>query len=639
VSVGGTETVSLNLDGTFAPAAEKDAAAGSKLAAAFDRLAEAGAKVQQPGGGGAAKMSAITAELEHQIQLEAKIATFDAGRAKSIDALEKRYKSMKDAALGVQPKAAGGEGPVSFKGLEGMGGSSILGGAVALGAGATLAISAGKAILDAAIELGKSALELTAAGIKLSIEQSSKKALQDEVFKAIGGDYSVAVKLSAKYALEEDQGVAMVKKLLGAKFSQTEVEALIRVDVGIGAVLGEEKAKAFLEQIAKDKLKGGKASEETLKGFAEAGVDVEAVWVKLAEKMHTSVAVAKGKVKANLVDMTTVLDSVEDVAKSKFGGIADGIAGSVPALLLRIKSGFMHLFDGADLGPVKEFLGNLAGAVEGSAGQELKATITELFSAINHAFLDQFRGEEGKAKIEKFMRGAAAAIHELSDAVTTAKPLIEALTDQAGNGAVGGLVLLGDAIRGAAIMFQIFNDGIQLFLDGLDIIEGALGMTSDEANASGEAIGGGVVDGLVEGITGGAGRALAAAAEMAAGVLTTVRGVFDQHSPSAEFGDIGDNNALGLANAMNDNDAPARAGAAMASKALRAAQAANDASDVAGGGGAGGGGRGAGGGDTFIFQIQASGTGTTAEQGEEIADAAYRRWQEHQRRDARERAA
>jgi hypothetical protein len=549
-----TATVGLNLDGTFAAQAERDAAAAEKLAHGLTKAGAAAERTRKPKSD-TGFHGAFTKEIQQQGSQEqalyAKIAAFDGARLQKVEALKKRYKDMQDAALG-----KGGEKSETGEGL----------GAMALGAAAGLVLAAGAAILSAAKELASAAVDLIRGADELAIAQTSKREVQSAIFGKIGGSYDATVKIAAKYGIDEDKAVEEVKKLLGAKFKSEEIPLLLKLSVGIGAVAGEEKAKAFMEKLAKEQLKGGKASEETVKGFAEAGIDVEQVWKRLATKMGTSVAVAQAKVKAGAVDMKTALEAVKATAGAQFGDIAEKMGGSVPALLMRLKSDVSHLFDNIDLQPFKDVLKNVTEVLEGPSGEALKGGVKELLDAINHAFLDQFRGEEGKQKLKDFARDAASVLHELAVSVKTLQPVIEVVTKLAGAFVLAAgtqfaadLRLVGEAAENLGNVVG----WIEYFIDEATELLG-LGDQGSEA-------GGSLVDGFVEGIESKASEAVAAAVAMGEGAMSALKGLLGIASPSKEFAWMGAMSAEGFAGGMAANDTVEASAAGMGKAALGAA--------------------------------------------------------------------
>ncbi|MBP9825941.1 MAG: hypothetical protein KBF21_17065 [Thermoanaerobaculia bacterium] len=508
----------------------------------------------------------------------------------------------------------------------------IAGGAIKVGGAA---VAAGAVLLAAAAAaLGVAAIKLGSAVVEMGIEQTS---LRERAQAAIGtGGYDVSIKLAAKYGLSSEEAIQQVKGLLNAKFSETEIPALVRIAVGIGELKGAEKAKGFLEKLEVQKAKGGKATEETVKGFAEVGLNADSVYAKLAETLGVTVAQAQAKVKAGMLDTKTVLDAVTKAAESQFGGAADKLADSVPVLVARLKLGFGQLFSEMDLGPLKEVLKNLLGVLEGGEGANIKGALKELFDAISHAFLDPFRGEDGKARLEAMVKGAAAVIRDLSDIVRTVAPLIEWAADslvgwsQAADQAGGAATTLKAVIL---TMLGPFGWLLSAAFDaGAAIAEWGTS-AGDTAYSGGASVGTNFVAGVTDGLLGSIGGAFAAADSLAGGLLGRVRSVLDINSPSGEAEALMGYFGAGMVKGAANDTGASQAGSMVAAQVMGSTEA-----GLAGGAG-GGAGAGGGGAVTIIVQVTPAPGASPAEIGDAVGEAAYAAWQRHARRAGRERAA
>ncbi len=623
--MSGDSTVSLNLDGSFESSAESAASAGEKLGAALDMVSGSSARVKAPSG----ELRRMAADADMATRAMDKLRAASAKAAGTGGGVGKGVGGSIPTALQGSPKMPGG-----FQQIVGVVGKLFGGGAASglvsgaaklasasdalapfgplLSSGAGLlkgaggvVMGAGAGIVTAAAALAAAGAAVTVAGYSFAVQQTSMKETQSAIFEKLGakGGYKIALKIAADYNLDEGDAIAKMKGLLGAKFSEAEIPAIVKVAVGIGAVKGEEKGKAFLDQLEKNAAKGGKANEEAVKGFAEAGVNVEDVYARMAKKMGVSVAVAKAKVKAGTVDMKDALNAVRESADADFGGIAEKLGGTVPAMLNKLKIVFGSLFDSVDLGPIKDFLKNLLGAFEGPAGGALKGAITELFGALSHAFLDPFKGEEGKKKLERMVTTAANALKQFADAVNTAAPYIAKAIDllDALFGAHGGSNEDSGVIK-ALHGFIEAMDAVSNLDPGAaaaaaqKILDALFG--TDDASAGGKGIGDALVSGLVDSITGGASGAISAVVSMVEGVISAARGAADAHSPSRKMGALGDDMGDGMVGKLDAaNDNASRAGAELAQSAVGGAASATGGA----GGGLGAGGPAAGGG--IVIQV------------------------------------
>lgn len=589
MSTEGLETVGLNLDGNFATEA----------------------------GRAAAKAEALTSTLKQLAAAEGNIQGFDANLERMLDAKGKAHKKLIEDATGVtaekHAKAQAEAAKKQKEAAEEFEKADPFSKANVLHAAAGLLIAGGIAVTAAAEKLAVGAAQLVKAGYQLAVEETSKKEIQTAIFNAIGhgGGYEVAIDLAAKYNIPEDQAISQVKALLGAKFSEAEIPVIMKLAVGIGAVEGEGKAQAFLEQLQKVDLKG-KFDEKSIKGFVAAGVDAQTIYENLAKKLGVSIDTAKAKVKAGQVSVREGIDAVEAAADKQFGGVAEKMANSVPALLAVLGNDAKHLFDSVDLGPIKDFLKTLDSVIKGPEGQEIKSAINELFAALNDAVLSNFKGEQGKQKLREFAHDVAKSIHEFAEGVKEAKPaitLIERLLLISAKGAPGTVKLFGD-LSGLSELIDTLNAVEYLIeaLDGLslDDVTNSIEQFIDELLGfdlfgGGEDIGSQLVNGIVEGIEGGASAAIDAATQMATDALNAAKSALGIHSPSKEFAAVGAFSAEGFSQAMDSHPGPEAAGEGMAQRALDGAA---GAASPGGAGAPGGGGAGSAGGMVVHFSPQ-----------------------------------
>ena len=704
MAVPGVQKVRLDLEGNFPSAAGAGAAAGDKLGSSLDRLGSSMDKVKMPSlvsegarlkalqkdaDDAAAAMGRLklaeqkaaehafaeqarnlekmkAAQDKLNAEITAKREAHEARRAKGAfsiwEATMKRSFPEQKVPVELRPKGNNNE-PGLFSRLIGFAGDvfgpkaavGLRDGATSLvGAAKTLepimpllkaggaAIAGGAALLAAAAAaVVGAAAALTAAVVKFGVAQTTFRETTEAVIGARG--YKATIDLAARFNLDSEAAAAKVKELLSAKFKDVEIPVIMKAVVGIGAVRGEEKSKAFLDKLTNAKLKGPKANEETVKGFAEAGVDIEGVYQRIAKKLNTTVEVAKGKVKAGLVDTKTVLDAVTAQATAQFGGVADKLANSVPALINRIKVRFASLFDKFDLGPLKGALSNLAQLLEGPSGAKLKDALTRLGDTAIKALFGPFEGETGKKRLERLIDGVVRLATVTADVLTTLAPYIEKAVDgfsklfgqDTGKGSeiIAIMLSLKDVTVGLLTLdFDQMRQGVQRIFD-------AFADAPANALASGSQIGGSFTDGLVSGILGGEGGAIAAIVGVVQNMINAARDASDTHSPSGAYEDIGYWNMAGLAKGQNDN-------ADMAADASRSAmQRTVDAAGKAGGA-LGGGRGGAGGGPvTITINLQPPPGATAAQVGQMSAEANRRArevWESHRRgsaRDAAERSA
>lgn len=662
-----TATVGLNLTGDFAEQAEASADAADKLGAALDMVTR-----QRPWtSSDALKVMEASAKTSYDAMVE--------GAKKAKAAQDALMRSLRDSAKASSAKGSFGEGwmnrtPTSLQGtppaasafqkvIQGLGntlgpkaasvalnaagvlsenaGLLKLGGA-ALSVGGGIVAGAAKLTLTAAAALAAAGVAVGAAVIKLGVEETSRREAQELILKKLGGSYALPVQLAARFGLDQGEAVIKVKQLLASHFDAAQIKQLVKIDVGIAAVLGPEKAKAFLDKMAMMVKKGSKATEEAMAGFAEAGIDTTKAWQILATKLGVSVAIAKGKVKAGAVEMKVALDAVKQAAEQDFGGIATAMGNSVPAKLLHLKSLFFGLFDSMDLGPLKGFLDNLIGALSGGAGAELKGALKELFSAISHTLFDPFQGGTGKKKMEDMLRGLAAVVREVAGSVREAAPVVLMLVDamaSLGREAQAGSVEWA-TFKGALYgVFSPILDPLVQAYNLLRLLAAAFGYASDSASTAGSSmsqagndIGGNLGLGVINGISSAVGGVIEAAGSMGNAAADALRAALGVASPAKVGIFVGQMLGAGVAQGAENDNGVSAAGASIADRAM------GGMGGALGGGAVGGAGA-AGGSVTINITLPPGSPAETQAAAKAGAEEAFRAWQAYQRRDARERAA
>jgi len=630
VSDTSTETVSLNLDGTFSAEAAKAAAAADHLATSLD-------KTNKAGGPDVAKLKAGTDELKKQ------------------------------AAAAEETKGVAAKAGAAFAGWA----ANIHPAALAMQAVSFAAHAVIDSLKEAHAEVVAIENELGLAAGKMALLQSSKKEVQGAAFKKLGGDYEQTAKVALKLGMNEDEALAEAKKLLNAGFSKTEIPVLLRIKSGMD--LAGQDGGALFKALEKIKLEP-KVKTKDLDGLWKLGIDSKKVYADL-DKQLGGVGKAAAALKAGTLDSGMVAAAVEKAAAEKYGSLADILGNSIPALLARIKGDFEHLFDGLKVDAVKSTLKSVITELEGIQGKELAAGLREVGDAITYA-LGGASGAKGAATVHDTFVKLNAAVKDLAKELHKLKPDIDAIlmAFKAMSGAFGkdaakaaaaaahdqlaearaklevaeAKARIGAGKGDASDYARIAADSVMtdamrrkrgeilLERDKEDMAKnktkataasnakpggvptglntGALpdndngkAAAADSSDAAGAVMkngasdaGSALPDGMAEGINANASSAITAAEKMAEDALQAAKDKLGVHSPSTEFGEVGDNNAQGMANAMESHPGPAAAGKKMAAGALGAAQG-------AGGAGAPGGAAGGKGGGDIKIEIHVTG--------------------------------
>lgn len=628
-----TETVGLNLTGTFAAMAEADAAAADKLAGKLDKLNAAGAKAPKT------RRGDVDATLKDQEK-----------------ALKDREKALKDQ------QAAQDEWN---DGLAKMNQSSMSQGHIAL-AVAGAAVSAASVVADkihAAVEEATAVIKLLGLNAgQFVIEGTSAKESFLAVMEGMGKTEKQAAVLYKQIAAQaiatgrDKSAIASeFKRLAGAGYKAAELDALSRLLGDIEAAKGSEKANALLTKLEQVKAKGI-VNEESVNGLAEAGISADAVYKRLAANLGKSVAQVKTDLKTGKVSVDQFTKAVQEAVSKQLGGVAAKQADSLLSLIARIKNAGMELFvfDEGSVSPLKGTLKGVLAMLTSGMGKQIKSGLEgvgkEVFEAIFGPLNEATAQDAGKAVVE--------ALAEVKAAVSDVKPeireLIQMLREMAKAGdlklLVGYLKTMGSLklgelkreAKGAEVKGGAFDEakkvlkgekpmgsptgpGMGLSPEVTKLLGGAandnasaavkdtlmpgLADTAAEMPEGGNLIGKGITDGMLGGIAEGSPEVEAAAAAMAERALERAKSVLGVHSPSEEFKEVGQFSDEGMAKGFGGGKSTAAA-AGMANDALGAAQAA--AGGAGGGSRSAGGGGGAGGGITINIVL---GPGSGAAQG------------------------
>jgi len=633
---GDTDTVELDFGGDFPEGASESIAAADALADALVKLQDASERVKDPKFAEAAKLSEMTAELRQQAALNAQIANFDANRVRALAAQQAQLTKMREDALGITEERARKEQEAERKreAAEQKRYERELAHERELAAreqaraahieqqnadrdpfsGAAIAVSAAMAIERAGEKLLSGALELGKSAEALAIAQTSKHEVQGGILGRLGGDYDQTVKMAIRMGIDPDEAVEQTKKLLTDKFQATEIPTILRIKAGMD--LAGQNGQGLITELQRLKLEP-KVNDRDIKMLVRSGIDAKLVYAELAKELGTNVQTAMAKVKAGTADTEKVISSIEVVAGEKFGKLQDIASNSVGGLAQRVKGDFIELFtfDDAVLAPIKDVLRNIAKVLEGPEGQEVKGAMRELFDELNHAVLDQFRGEEGAARIREFAHEAAKSIHELALAIHEAAPAFKLLEQ-----ALPAIAMFGKAVQFADNPVKFFmKESIEQGLPGMgDKAFGEPGLPKglpespeDQKAKAGRIAGADALDqaatafdagqnmslGMADGIRAGESEAIEASTQMATKALQAAKDALLVRSPSEAFAEVGDYSAQGMAKGMAGHPGPASAAAQMAKGALGAA---NDNAGGLGALAAGGGG----GGNVYNFQPQ-----------------------------------
>jgi hypothetical protein len=540
---------------------------------------------------------AVTSEIQKQIGLEAQIATFDANRVRQTHALQQELAKMHDAALGgperraaeaaakvqsevakvqreAQAAAAKGQEEAQAAATKS---SGEMGGMI------VVAYEAAKQLATALWDAAKAAASVTFEGAKLAVEMSNAKSEAERVFERFTGSKAAAdemyesVKNLSRITGESPEAVAgRMKKLLAEGFKPLLAGNIMQAMADTQAAVGDTEASK-LEGIFEKLHNKDALDQKAIAGLARAGVDTKRVYASLASHLHESIDQVKRDLKAGTIAGDEAAAAIAEAVEGKFGGSAQSKADNdILIMLARVKNDARGLFEDIDIGPIKEATKSLFEALEGPGGKELAGGLQDMFGSIFHTLFDPFKGPEGVQKLTNVMHTMAEAAHRVADAARAAAPVVSFLVDVLGRANAAGDNGGPSAIaRVADVLFTLFEvmTGLAVFdLDGMmKRITTALGGVGDLVPDLGS-VGTRMIDGLVNGIAGGAARVVDSLVSVCTSAVKAAERALGIRSPSTVLAEIGSHTAQGFANGIAANDgAPAAASAAMANGAASAA--------------------------------------------------------------------
>ena len=438
-----------------------------------------------------------------------------------------------------------------------------------------------------------------------------------------GAELVKIANLAADLGLPVQQTADSFRRLLAMQFAPQAAEDLIRMSADLQTVgVRAEETGRILLAMSQIKAKGRLQSEELLQ-MAEAGLNTGNVLDALASKLGKTRAEVQKLMQAGKITADEGIAAIEESIKKGLGESKLGEAGAKAAM---------------------STLGGMLGVLQGKAsaklieiGERLVKPMEKIFLPIGRDIIAALDSPEAKA----VMDGVVAGFMKLGDAVRVAwpivkefatgflggfkkgwaelSPIVEKLgvnlksidwaTVAAGAGAVaevlGSMVAIGAAVVavGAELFGPIIQGAIMVIdaftwlKDNIDTIGGELvdtmGTIGDDASAA-------LIDGLVGGITGGIPSVHAAMTGLGDGGYETLQKLWQAHSPSRKFEELGFDATAGLAGGIEAGTADVvSVSARMGSAAL--------------GGFGGGGGRGGLGGVTVNFTNTVNGAGKNAE--------------------------
>ena len=362
-----TETVTLNLDGTFPAEATKGATAAERLTASLDKLTNA---------------------LEHSGNGLKKHAEHGAEAHKDLEILRHAYDGIKEGLGGMASALKAGDPKAAIEGatnaLAGLASTLDLV-APGLGQAASALVKLGGAFVGVTAEIIE-------AGVELAVEARSTNAAIEATFDALGkgpGAGAAAVKMLDDLSDRLPQSRKRLEEWARtAAAGETDIEKIkneVLATASAQGLLGERGVAAY-EKINKgihDAIEG----EHTLKLGRRQLMDIgPTVLADAATRMGTTLpkleAALKGGLDPKKVDAFGT--ALENALIAKGGKGLDAMWMKTSVTTDKLKEKFVKLFDEVDTGPLTEGLRDVLGLLDNGqpSADALKGHITSAFNEI-----------------------------------------------------------------------------------------------------------------------------------------------------------------------------------------------------------------------------------------------------------------
>lgn len=455
-------------------------------------------------------------------------------------------------------------------------------------AAAVLAVLGG-AVIGFALWGGKMALEASA------FKKQTMSALESATGTVEGARSAFAIirKASDEIGIAEEKAQKLGASLLDAGVAQDGLADSIKAIAMLEKVRGEESAKK-LEDLVKKSAAAGKFKFEAgaLEGSGLSQADVVS---ELATRMRKSTAEVEAALKAGTISANDGISAMNAVLGRKLGGSAKGLQ-TLDGAVGKFREKIGRLFEDVNVGPFLELVEEVSALFDSStvSGQALKFLATTIFDglfAMSKAAFPYIKTVLLELviialKLYIAAKPIVAKVRELWASASEGETLTTVLRTVV-NVAVGIALVIGVVVA-AVIGFQMALTaavyyGIYLltqlqtaigeklvgaweFVKSLFSAEGATGIATA------------LIDGLVGGITGGAGRVIEALTGVGKGAIGAVKSVLGIASPSKVMAELGGYTAEGFAGGVEE-------GSEGTQGALAAAVAPPPAAAPSGGGG------------------------------------------------------
>lgn len=388
--------------------------------------------------------------------------------------------------------------------------------------------------------------------------------------KAAADVWADSVYLAAKTPLDTQQVINSMRKLLALGMNKDEARFSFQA-LGDVASLSESPGQALdMMTLALGQIKAaGKLNMQDLKQItnwsAAAGVGLSQVYETIAQQMGKTTADIPKMMEQGLISGEAGVFAILKTFQDKVSGGAAGsvmlaqgatLNGLFSSLSSKPFEFFAAIDDSQGIKNIKSALANIVEVFDPStkAGQKLVALIADLTDEM-FSFLNAFAGGGGQDAFADWLTsavdGVRAFIVEVKTGFVAGMDIFRQMTGESSDGATDFVTVMREVgmVVGVVVTALGFLAGmLRQAYDGWDILLNKFdwGYIPTQMWEAVKGLGSSIIDGIVEGITGAASRALGAITGVANDVVAAAAGIFQIHSPSKVFEDIGRNTIAGF---------------------------------------------------------------------------------------------
>ena len=378
---------------------------------------------------------------------------------------------------------------------------------------------------------------LVVAGAGLALSMSDARAKLDAIEAGLtgstaAGQATIAMidSLGASTGLTRDQLSTMAMSLQRVGIEGDALKAQLTALASVQALSGDAGVTAYENALAKLN-EGIPITSKQLLSLQQAGIPVDAIAKQLG---YASIPALQKALKSGAISAQQFKDAMTSAVTASGAQALAVQANSLANQWARFKEAIGHLFEGVDAGPFLDGLKSVLHLFDAdtASGQAMKAAITATFNAIFSVAAKVF--PYIKKAIELVIIAALKIYIAFKPVIASFKQLFAGV----GSG-LNPLKFFEMSLNGLVDIMQFVAKYVSLVIKGIQEMVKIFSSAKDAAKE--------LINGLVDGISNGAGLVWDAIKNMAKGAMSALKGVLGISSPSKVFAGFGQHVGAGFA--------------------------------------------------------------------------------------------